>query len=203
MPVETQILRNEWDVERRLTELGLDRQNLINVVGAAVSASADATPFHPANAAGMFAYQHGTWALRNEHVGKDWVIDRTDGVEAIRNDQTKVRIVYSNVDLACDGDQGPKPRSPKGAGAERVCNGNLFDSLPQYAPNQEDEEYTTYYLMVDERGAAELTQPVIKGRTFNAYIERIYLTDGGDALDSLSFDTDDAADDFNPEVIRK
>ena len=202
--VETRILSDEWDVNRRLTEMALDRDRLLKVVDVAASAAADSTPHHPANAAGTFAYQHGTWSIRDQFVGDDWVIDRADSVEAIRNDDTMVKVVYSNVDVAGDLDHGPKPRSRKGAGSERVCNGFLFDDLPQYAPAQ-DDKYATYFLMVDERGAAELTRPVIRGGTFSSYVERIILSDGGDLLDgdSLLTDKDDVADDFDPQVIRK
>lgn len=203
MPVETLIRREDRDVDRRVGGLGLNKKSLLTVVTVAIEASAEASPFHPANAAGTFAYQSGTWALRNEFVGSDWVIDRSNSVEAIKNEDTKVKIVYSNVDLACNEDQGPKPRSRKGAGAERVCNGNLFDELPQYAPNQ-DDEYATYFLMVDENGAAELTRPVIRDGTFSSCIERIFISLGGDDIESgLLLDDDDAVKDFDPLVLRK
>ena len=203
--VEGQVWRETWDVDRRLNELGLRRDSLMNAVVAAITAGADSTPFHPANASGTFSYMYGTWALRNEFVGDEWELDRSDGVESIRNDQTKVKLVYQNVDIACDDEQGPKPRSHKGAGSERACSGNLFGTLlPQYSPRP-TEECATYYLMIDRNGAAELTRPVVKGGTFTAYIERIYLSDGGDLLDldSLPIDDDDIADDFDPQVSRK
>ncbi len=61
--VETQVLIEDWDVDRRLSELDLNRAKLLEVVDVAVSAGADSTPFHPANAAGTLAYQYGTWSL--------------------------------------------------------------------------------------------------------------------------------------------
>lgn len=203
--VETQVWREPWDVDRRLNELGLHRHPLMNVVVAAITAGADSTPFHPANASGTFSYMYGTWALRSEFVGDEWELDRADGVESIRNDQKKVKVVYQNVDIACDNEQGPKPRSHKGAGSERACSGNLFGTLlPQYSPCP-TEEWATYYLMVDKNGAVELTRPVVRGGTFSAYVERIYLSDGGDLLDlaSLPIDDDDTADGFDPQVVRK
>ena len=98
----------------------------------------------------------------------------------------------------------PKPRSRKGAGAERVCVGNnLFDSLPEFAPRQPDG-WATFYLMVDERGAVELTRPVVKNNTFTAYIERNYLSNGDDLdRDSRRLLDDDIVDVFDPEVVRK
>ena len=84
--------------------------------------------------------------------------------------------------------------------------GNLFGSLPEYAPAQPRDGWTTFYLMVDQRGAAELTQPVVKNNTFTAWIERIYLSNGDDldlAGRRLPLDDGDVADDFDPEVVRK
>jgi hypothetical protein len=65
--VETVVRREPWEVGARLAELQLGPiGRLLRVRSIAISASADATPFHPANAAGTFAYQHGTFALRDE-----------------------------------------------------------------------------------------------------------------------------------------
>lgn len=204
--VETVTRREPWEVEPRVVELQLGSvAQLLKVRSVAISASADATPYHPANSAGTFAYHHGTFALRNEYVGKKWRLDRADGVESIVNDQIKTRIIFSNVDVAADDLMKPKPRSRKGAGAERVCVGNtLFGLLPEFAPRQPDG-WATFYLMVDDRGAAELTRPVVKNNTFTAYIERNYLSNGDD-LDRDprgSLDDDDVADVFDPEVVRK
>jgi hypothetical protein len=203
---ETVVRRETWEVAERLAELQLGPiDKLLRVRAVAISASADATPFHPANAAGTFAYQHGTFALRKEFVGKVWRLERPDGVEAIVNEALKVRVVFANVDIACDDELKPKPRSRKGAGAERVCMGNLFGSLPEYAPRQ-PAGWATFYLMVDQYGAAELTRPVVERNTFTAWIERNYLSNGDDLdldRETLPLHDDDVADGFDPEVVRK
>jgi hypothetical protein len=207
--VKTVIRREPWEVEARLAELKLGPVGrLLKVRSMAISAAADATPFHPANAPGTFAYHHGTFGLRDEYVRpkEEWRLDRLDGVEAIINEAAKLRVVYANVDIACNDELEPKPRSRKGAGAERLCMGNLFGSLPRYAPQQPDG-FATFYLMVDAHGAAELTQPVVKNNTFTAYIERNYLSNGDDldlTRERLPLDDKgDVADGFDPEVIRR
>jgi hypothetical protein len=202
--VETVVRREPWEVSARLAELQLTVEGLLRVRSIAIAASADATPFHPANAAGTFSYHFGTFALRKEYVGKNWRLERPDGVEAIVNEKRKLRVVFANVDIACDDELKPKPRSRKGAGAERVCMGNLFVSLPEYAPAQ-PEGWVTFYLMVDPRGAVELTRPVVKNNTFTAWIERNYLSNGDDLdLDGKRLPlNDDIADGFDPEVVRK
>ena len=126
MPLaETKILREDWEVGPRLAELRTDKEKLLRVRSTAVGAAADATPFHPANAAGTLSYQHGTFSLRNEHVSKnEWESDRPNGVEVIKNAAVRTRFVFANVDVACNDEHEPKARSDKGAGAERLCAGN-------------------------------------------------------------------------------
>lgn len=205
-PIETLVLREPWEIEPRLAELGLSRKGLKAAASIATADRANATPFHAANAAGTFAYQSGTWALRDQFVGNaGWLVDRLDGIEAISNAESGVRVVFSNVDLACDDMHPPRPRSDKGAGAERACAVNLFGDLPTYAPRQKATSAATFYLMVDEAGAAELTRPVVKGGTFSAYVERIYLGGGddGDTGSKLPLDDADTLTDFDPQVLRK
>lgn len=201
--VETKIHRDLWDVDLRLAQIGLSRTKLIAAVAVAIHERSNATPFHPVNAAGTFAYQHGVWAIRNEFVGGMWVEDKTDGVEGIRNDALKIKVAFSNVDLACQDDHVPKPRSNKGPGAERASGAMLFDDLPQYVP-EPAAGLALYYLMVDEAGACELTRPVVKAGKFRSPIERIYLSKGGDEEgDNILGDNDDIANDFDPQVARR
>ena len=114
------------------------------------------------------------------------------------------KIIFANVDVAHDDKHDPKPRSPKGAGSERMCTGNLFPNLPQHAPASA-EGWSIYYVMVDENGAVELSCPILKNGTFVDYIERIFLSDGSD-IDGeakLPLDDKDSATDFDPKVARK
>jgi hypothetical protein len=130
-------------------------------------------------------------------------VDRSDGIEAIVNEKLKIRIAFCNVDLACDDNHIPKPRSEKGAGAERASGATLFDHLPHFSPRQTGE-WKLYYLMVDQNGAAELTRPVINARTFSAAIERIYLSGGGDDDPAKMVEPDTGpVDNFDPQVVRK
>ena len=201
--VKTLVRKQEWDVNARLADMQLSREGLLMARDVAVYESGNATAFHPANAAGTFAYHHGTWSLRERFVGKEWVEDRVDGIEAIRNESLKIKIAYCNVDLACNDQHEPQPRSRKGAGAERASGLSLFPDLPKYAPRVIGE-YALYYLMVDEDGAAELTRPVMKNGRFNGTIERIYLSNGSrDVGVPLTEDDTGPVDNFDPQVVRK
>ena len=202
-PVKTKIYAEPWDVDRRLSELRLDRKLLLEVRDVAHNSSMNATPFHPANAAGTFAYQDGSWALRDRFVDKVWQPDQTDGIEAIKCEELKVRVAFSNVDVACNSFLIPKPRSKKGAGAERASGGDLFGGLPQYAP-RETSGWSLFYLMMDENGAVELTRPVVKGGTFVAAVERLYLSRADDdEQDISSKDGGNSATEFDPQIARK
>lgn len=202
--VQTIVRREPWDVHPRLAELGTSLEALLRIRSVARSEAANATPFHCANAAGTFAYQHGVFELRNQHVGEDWRAESLYGVETIVNDRLKVRIAFSNVGVACSDQILPKPRSRKGSGAEQVCEANLFGDLPHYAPLPADG-IPTFYVMVDDDGAIELSQPIVSGDTFSAYVERVFVSRGGeDALGvSLPLDEDDAVTGFDPQVARK
>lgn len=201
--IETRIRKEQWDVDRRLAELSLTRDGLLRARAIAMGAAADATVFHPANAPGMLAYIQGVYALRDQFVGDEWEMDRSNGVEMIRNDRLLLKVGFSNVDQACDDEQDPRARSRKGAGTERACHGNLFPYLPKYAPDPADE-WATFYLMVDVDGAVELSRPVIRGDNFGPFLERNYLSDGSDFDgESLALDEGDVADDFDPLVARK
>lgn len=204
--IATRYVKEPFDVEARLAELGTSLATLLEIRNIAMSASGNATLFHAANAGGTFAYQDGTWALRDRHVRPEgqWDIDRAYGIEAIANETTATKIAFQNVDVACNDTQKPKPRSKKGSGGEKVFGPDLFaGTLPEYAPMPRDG-MAAFYLMVDPSGACELTRPVVKGGTFAAYLERIYLSSGIE-LDgeSLTATENDPITNFDPEVVRK
>ncbi len=202
--VKTRIVEEPSNRELRLAEMQLHYEGLILAVAAARDGAAMKTDLHCANAAGTFAYQHGTHALRENFVGSGWFVDRDSGVESIVHPELKLKVAFANVDQACKA-TGPKPLGRKGSGVERVCSGNLnlFNDLPEYAP-QVPSDFSMYYLMVDSSGAAELTSPVVVGDTFTAYVERIYLTDGSDVtVDPVEFSDADATNEFDPVVKPK
>lgn len=204
--ISTKVCKVQEDVDARLAALGITKEVLLEVRDVAMTASANTTAFHPLNAGGTFAYQEGSWALRDRNVRPEgeWEVDRTHGVEAIVNKSRGIRIAFANVDVACNDIQKPKPRSKKGAGGEKVFGSDLFSgSLPEFAPRPKDG-VAGYYLMVDTRGACELTRPVIKGGTFTAFVERIYLSHGIEPDEAaIVMPENPPVTEFDPEVVRK
>lgn len=107
--IETVYRREAWDVDLRLSQLTLNRKGLLIARDVAMQERANATPFHCSNAPGTFSYHHGTWSLRDQFVDKVWTVCRLDGIEGIRNDALKIKVAFSNVDLACVDNHTPKP----------------------------------------------------------------------------------------------
>lgn len=199
----TRVLKEPWDVDRRVAELGLTKQGLLQVRDIAFAEANNATPNHCANAAGTFSYQYGTLALRQLFQGPLWVVDRANGVEAILHRMLDIRVAYQNIDSALDDNYQPKPRTAKGSGSERLCEPNLFGMLPHFA-RRDALIKAVYYLMVDERGACELSCPIVQDGAFKGFVERIYLSDGSDFGGvRRPLDEDDAVTDFDPIVERK
>lgn len=199
------VIADRAEVVARLDGLGMDPQTLLQIAARACLERANATPFHAANAAGTFAYQYGTFALREMYVGRNgWVKERPNGVEAIWNPTTGARVVFANVDTCCNREYEPKPKSTKGAGAERTCETNLFGSLPRFY-REDSNTSQTFYLMVDDDGRVELSRPVIRGKTFSEFPERIFLkkSDDDETFAHLPLDDDDTVVDFDPLVAPK
>jgi hypothetical protein len=199
----TVILEEPWEIEPRLVGFGLHKVGLLRVRDLAVGAAADVTNFFCANSAGTFSYHYGVFGLRDQFVGRLWLLDRPGGIEVIRNVKTNMLIGFMNVDIACDDINEPQPRSDRGAGTERACQWNLFGNLPLVAERKEGL-WNFYYLMVAENGAAELSCPIVEDTKIVGFVERIYLSDGSDIEPIRRLADDDAtAEQFDPQVTRK
>jgi len=186
-----------------LAKLELQRGQLIAAGHHALAARTSASPFHPMNAAGYFSYADGVKGLRLECIGGDWEFFRSEGVEGICNKKLKKRVLFANVHEAC-GQAEPQARSRKGAGSERVACGDMFDAAGIDLPVsivKFSGDYKTYYLMVDQHGAMELSLPIVKaGGNFLRCVERIFLIDSTD-LDDTAFDVDEPTDDTDLDII--
>jgi hypothetical protein len=185
-----------------LAGLELDREKLIAAGHHALAAAATASPLHPSNAAGMFAYMDGVKGLRAENLGGNWEIFTKEGVEGISNESLKLRVVFANVNQACR-DASPKARSRKGAGSERVACGDMFEAAGIDLPVSVIKfsgDHKTYYLMVDQSGAMELSLPVVKNGQFVSCIDRVFLIEGGD-LDAVDFGIDEPNDGQDLDIV--
>lgn len=205
--LETVVRREPWEVEPRLTELQMTSSGLRRVRNVAMAARANVTDNHAANASGTFAYQDGVWCLRDEFVGDVWKKEQPGGVEAIFNSAEKIRVAFANVDKCCDINYNPKPISLKGAGAERLCEANLFGVLPAFSKQQSSIGIPLFYCMVDPEGRVELSRPIIEGNSFGPCVERNFISFGSDDDDGGSKVVIDPRDEgpveITPTITRK
>lgn len=202
------VLAEEFEVAPRLEQLRLTKEELLQVVRAAVGARRNATPFHPLSAGGLLAYLAGTEHLRRVFLPQGWQMCRRDNIESIFHAEIGVKIVYQNAERAGDPISDPIAVSKKGAGAARAVELGQYELFPEVR-DQEVAEITaaTWYLFVFADGPdvrAEISCPVaINDEQFDQFHERILLVQKGD-WDSPDPLADDAPPvDFEVSVSRK
>jgi hypothetical protein len=211
----TALIDKPLDAERRLADFGLIKPQILSIRDSARGATDDASPLMPLNAPGTLAYIYGVEALRGQLLNDEWVIDRTLGVEAVINQRLGVRIGYQNVDRACDPVLPPMPRSDKGSGAARMCRLPLFEHYGVVLETDEDrlpredlqdplgDQIITYFVMVGDDGSVELSRPVITGRKYGDFVERIFIDRPSEDWDTRIEPEVSPADDFDVPVTFK
>ena len=174
----TVIVDDEFDVNRRLADFGLNPDQFTAIADTARAWADDASPLMPVNAPGTLAYIFGVEEMRHQLVDLDWQVDRTCGIEAVVNRSLGRRIGFQNVDRACDREFPPMPRSTKGSAAENICGPTLFQIAgiePGPLTSVRQDGVPTYYVMVGEDGSVELSHPVIKNGSYKHFYERIFI----------------------------
>ncbi|MFN3889311.1 MAG: hypothetical protein ACK4MV_02855 [Beijerinckiaceae bacterium] len=127
--MRTRLYSTEHEIDRRLERFGVTRDELVDVVKKTVAARADTIDIDPLSAAGQLSYIFGTRHIRMLFMRNGWTLDRTENVESVVSPDGSMRIVFQNVDSACNPFQGPKAVSGKGPAANRmidVAQGRLF-----------------------------------------------------------------------------
>lgn len=164
------------DVEIRLEDFGVTRQQIMAIGHTARAYADDASPSMPLNAPGMLSYIHGVGELRQQLVGTDYIPDRACGVESVVRRDRSVRIAFQNVDQSC-ADMPPLPRTEKGSGAASLSSPSLFEHAGIEAGplTGVHDGVRTYYVMVGLDGSVELSCPVIEKGKYVDWIERIYV----------------------------
>jgi len=203
--LEARIWTEEWDINRRLAELGLNRDGLLRARDTALAGRDSSGPFHCTNSPGTYSHHEGVAGLREQFVGDIWALCRDDGIEGIRHAERRIKIAFQNVDIAHNLDHDPKPRSEKGSGSERAAQANLFGDLPRhYKSDAIRDASPLYYLMVDHDGACELSLPIISNGKFTGFVERIFLDDNkGDGDELPLIGNSDPMNDFDVPVSKK
>ncbi|MEW9307549.1 hypothetical protein [Labrys neptuniae] len=208
------VLAEYPEVDARLADFGISRQELLEIVHGVVAARADATADDPASAEGLLAYIYGTRYVRQVFQAHGWIRYRENNVESVRHPDRPLKVVYQSVDLAADLLHRPQAVSGKGSGADRVIavgQAGLFpEEEMEAARDQSLAELRTgvWFFCVSVQGddvRAELSLPSgISGDNFAGFIERIFIVGGGEwpADGIASGDRPDSIE-FEPAVLRR
>lgn len=184
------------EIDDRLNDFGIVRDQLIAIVHAMVAAKAECTDNDPPSAPGWSSWRHGTRRAREIFRSKGWLKDDA-GLSTIVNHSLGMRIAVANTDdatgIASD-EVNPQNVSRKGAATDRAVDGNqksLFRDLPPdekiipFVPRERHTSaYATYYVCVFGEGVevrAEFSCPIkVVDGFFVGFSERIILVKPGE-----------------------
>ena len=208
------IVSEDWEIESRLRdEFDASKEEVIEIVRAAVGARRDAIDDDPVNAPGLLSYIFGTRAIRTIFRSKGWKISRLDNIEATYDPVRRAKIVFQNADHAADLQRKPKAVSDKGPTAERAVKNGQMALFPDMQKEQEEAEIAAtaavWYLFVSADGddvRAELSCPdVIEGGQFKDFHERIFILQPGEwsRLEVVDDGASAAEQEFEINVTRK
>jgi hypothetical protein len=203
------VLAKDHDVVPRLAQLGLRRDLLLDVVGAAVGGRRNSTGFHPLSAGGLLSWIEGTGQLRRVFLPYGWEISRRDNIESIFNPEFGIKVVFQNADRAGDPLFDPVATSKKGAGSARAVELGQYELWPEdKAKTIVEANATTWVLFVyvnEDDVRAELSCPMaINDEQFDGFHERILLVGKGGwgAVAPLADDGEPPAE-YEVSVTRK
>ena len=125
------IVSEDWEIESRLRdEFDASKEEIIEIVRAAVGARRDAIDDDPVNAPGLLSYIFGTRAIRTIFRSKGWKISRLDNIEATYDPVRRAKIVFQNADHAAELQRKPKAVSDKGPTANGPLKTARWRSSP-------------------------------------------------------------------------
>lgn len=176
------ILKVEHEVKNRLALLDLSKELLAEVAIRAISQKRSAVSNHPVNAAGTFAYHEGVRSMRDLFVdGVTWKKLVENGIEYIENPYKKLRVIYQNVDYACNSSHDPQPLTKRGGSAKsKAISSNQSDIFGRELTNP-----NVWVICVSEKDGvvnAELSKPtkILENGEFSQFKERIFVLENID-----------------------
>ena len=210
----TVIRAEPWDRDRRLADLGLDRERLIEVVKDMVAARAGCTINDAKSAPGYSAWNAGVKGLRLQYLRDEgWERETLNGIETIKCSARRIRISVASTTADTGLPHGtPRNRTRKGPAAGRIIDLNgqteLFPNVARGKPEESQDGFSIWYLCVFDDNLqvrAELSRPTeFEDEHFVAFSERIFILGHGE-WDDVEFSSPDLDDgqDFDVPVTRK
>ena len=186
------IVEEEGAVVSALTSIGWTKEELLEVVEAAVGARRSATANHPLGTGGMRAWQDGTCRLRELGKVRGLRNDDEDRIASTVDEKNKLRFIVSSGDENTgEPNQTPQNRNKKGAGTGKTL-GEAFDFYDSVLNDQAltktteiEGQHTAWYLLIYCEGdtvKAEISCPdgMLDG-FFTGFSERIILRNDEDS----------------------
>lgn len=212
------VVKEQAEVQPMLASIGVNREQLLEIVKMAIRARGDATPADPTFTPGMLSYIYGTRGLRVELGRHGWEPCRTDNIESVYNPATGVKIVFQNAELAGDPLRDPIAISKKGPAAERAVEIGQYEMFPAIRHAEIRKRTAAHWYLfvqaaviesldgtINQDVRAELSFPkAIEDEEFSGFNHRIILLQKGewDGID-LSDDRGGPDLDFDVDVTRK
>jgi len=211
------VLIADFEVIPRLTELGLPKDIMLDILDQAAGERANVTASDPVSTPGNEMRRWLTRYLRDDQRLKDlgWVSCAHAQLEGIRNDGLKIKFVPLNTDARAGmPSKEPISVSDKGPAAERAIKGNedrrqgrLFDELETAQAPLADYDFLYFCVHASDNSlSAEVSRPSGLVAGFVAhYSERIILCQPGEkpGLRRPGFVPEDFAKIEKPSIVRK
>lgn len=203
------VLAEEYEIIPRLSQLGLRRDLLLDIVRAAVGGRRNSTPFHPLSAGGLLSWIEGTAHMRRVFVPQGWVVCRRDNIESIFHPEVGIKVVFQNAEQAGDPLFDPIAVSRKGAGSARAIELGQGEFWPELRKSEIAEmtapTWVLFVFAVGDDVRAELSCPkAINDDQFDGFHERILLVkkDGWDSTEPF-IDEDEPPAEYDVTISRK
>ena len=199
----TSVSSDEQNVDERLRRFGFTRDMLRRVALEALEArlTVAGNPNYPRSEPGHASYSNGVRALREQTIGRSWALDEQDNICGVRHVSTGTRVVFANVDQACE-DRLPVRISEPGPKSLARLNANRNQQRLQFedaggpiAASNDPLRSQTWHLMVGVDGSCELSL-LEDERTF---VERIFVLKASD-IDPIELAGGNQEIDDDPDI---
>jgi len=182
---KVKIVSAPLSADLELRNLGLSRENIVEVVNAAVEARMNATENHPPSAAGSMSYFEGVRRLREIGILKGWVRDDAGQIPSILDPTSGLRFAFCNTDSGtCNPLSNPKNISEKGDSTQKTIDSQIelftadaIASIPVSGIEVAQYWYLCVYSDADgEDVRAELSFPTeCDNGFFKSFAKRIFV----------------------------
>jgi hypothetical protein len=191
--LETKIVTEPQDVETRLADFGVHRQEILQIPLLALGARNDSVPFDPKTAKGLFSYIYGVRAMRQVFASAGYEVVSRQNIESVYHPIASRKIMFQTVDCTCHESQSPEAISEIGTGKETViqkASRYLFEEMQQeddlrrksLSDFDRAEAWYICTAFVNDAVTCELSRPKgVIDKQFSGFIERIFILREGDA----------------------